>query len=292
MWFQSDYRFAEDYRRTLRDVFAVDDECRLDFSRDADGAARTINAWIGERTGGKISGAVSPESVKPPTKMVLTSALYFRANWVEGFLERLTHDATFRVSQSRSVAVRMMSQSSYSQIMGYADLGSYRVVSLPCGDGAFALVVFLPKDDDGLGTLESTLTPETLEAVWPKLTRPDDIELKMPRFRLRASLGLRPAFERLGIAVAFDRKRADFSGMNGKRNDLYLVGARHDTLIDVNERGLEAAASTAFVGADAFSVEPPVVVVDHPFFYLVRDTRSGAILFAGRVVNPVEASNP
>ena len=67
----------------------------------------------------------------------------------------------------------------------------------------------------------------------------------------------------------------------------------HDTYIDVNEKGIEAAAATEYISVDAFGEDkPPVVVIDHPFFYLIRDTRSGCILFTGRVVNPDRGARP
>lgn len=96
-----------------------------------------------------------------------------------------------------------------------------------------------------------------------------------------------------GISLAFDGSRADFSGINGKLNDLFVRAVLHDTYIDVNEKGLEAAATTEQISVASFGeATTPVVVVDHPSFYLVRDNRSGCILFAGRVVNPVEPYYP
>jgi serpin B len=224
--------------------------------------------------------------------MVLTSALYFRGNWVEPFHEESTTDAPFHVSRSETVTVPMMYQHSYRGIFGYADLGAYRVVSLPCGHGAFAMVVFLPQSVDGLGAVEAMLTPNALEAVWPRLKRPEEIEIRLPRFRLRTSRGLKPALEGLGISRAFDSSRADFSGINGKVNDLSVRNAMHDSFIDVDEKGIEAASASEFISVDAFGDVPPVVVIDHPFFYLIRDTRSGCILFTGRVVNPIDAPEP
>jgi serpin B len=137
------------------------------------------------------------------------------------------------------------------------------------------------------------LTPEALDAVWPKLKKPEEILITVPRFRLRTSRSLHPVLQALGISRAFDGSRADFSGINGKTNDLFVREAMHDTYLDVNEKGIEAAASTEIVSVDAFGEDkPPSVVIDHPFFYLIRDNRSGCIVFMGRVVNPVEGPNP
>jgi serpin B len=293
VWVQEGYPIVDAYRATLHDVFALDDERRLDFTGYPDEAAGAINAWVSRRTGGKITNVVGPGAVAAPTKLVLTSALYFRANWVERFYHEATGDVPFHVSRSESVTVPMMHQDSYLQNYGYADLGSHQVVSLPCGNGAFAMVVFLPRSIDGLGALETALTPEALDSTWPKLKKPEEIKISLPRFRLRMSQGLNPVLETLGVSRAFDRSWADFSGINGKTNDLFVSSAIHDTYIDVNEEGIEAAAATEHISVDAFGEDkPPVVVIDHPFFYLIRDSRSGCIVFMGRVVNPVETPGP
>ncbi len=259
--------------------------------RSRPGRAR-INAWITARTGGKVAGTVPPDAVAPPTRMVLTSALYFRGNWADAFDGDRTRDAPFRVSASETVAVPMMHQHPSTKAHGYADLGSYQVLSLSCGQGAYAMVVLLPKRVDGLADLEAAISPEALEAIWPRLIFPDEMDISLPRFRLRASRSVKPVLETLGISRAFDRSRADFSGINGQSNDLFLAAATHDTFLDVHEEGIEAASATEYIAADSFEDQPPVFVADHPFVYVLRDARSGCIVFMGRVVNPVEAPHP
>ena len=55
VWFQEGYPIVDAYRAMLRDVFALDDERRLDFTGHPDRAATAINDWIAARTGGKIA---------------------------------------------------------------------------------------------------------------------------------------------------------------------------------------------------------------------------------------------
>src|SRR5205823_1322087 len=124
-----------------------------------------------DRTGGKITGVIAPEDVQTPTKLVLTSALYFRGNWVEGFYRPATKDEPFHVTRTRSVTVPMMHLHSYTGSHGYLDGGSFQVLSLSCGRGGCAMDVLLPKEVDGLRGLEAKLTPEMLAALWPKLKR-------------------------------------------------------------------------------------------------------------------------
>ncbi|HKD37735.1 MAG TPA: serpin family protein, partial [Pirellulales bacterium] len=81
---------------------------------------------------------------------------------------------------------------------------------------------------------------------------------------------------------------ADFSGMNGRR-DLSISAVIHKAYIDVDEKGTEAAAATAIVMRALSARVPPKLehfTADHPFVFLIRDTRSGSILFIGRYTGP------
>ena len=288
VWIQQGHQLLDGYRETLRDVFALSDERRVDFAGDPAASVHAINAWVSDRTAGKITGVISPEAVAASTKLVLTSALYFRGNWAEGFYRPATKDEPFHVTQTRSVTVPMMHMVGHMSVHGYVDGGTFQVLSLSCGEAAFAMDVLLPKEVDGLGDLEAMLTPEMLASLWPKLKKPDEIFVSLPRFRARSSRALEPILKELGLSQAFDHRRADFSGINGKSADLFVTAVTHETFIDVNEEGIEAAAFTGVVSADAAGVdEPPVIRADHPFLYLIRDTRSGCIVFIGRLVDPL-----
>jgi serpin B len=59
----------------------------------------------------------------------------------------------------------------------------------------------------------------------------------------------------------------------------------HQAYVAVDELGTEAAAATAAAVA-LRGGPPPVFRADHPFVYLIRERRTGSVLFLGRVVNP------
>jgi serpin B len=77
--------------------------------------------------------------------------------------------------------------------------------------------------------------------------------------------------------------------MDGARI-LYITGVFHKAWGEVNEEGTEAAAATAVaVGMRALikpPPPPPVFRADHPFIFFIRDTRSGLLLFMGRLSQP------
>jgi serpin B len=108
----------------------------------------------------------------------------------------------------------------------------------------------------------------------------------LPRFKTTAEFSLNGALSSMGMSDAFDLKTADFSGMDGKR-ELFINAVIHKAFVEVNEEGTEAAAATAVPAGVASASPPPVTFrADHPFLFLIRDNKTGGILFIGRVSNP------
>jgi len=94
----------------------------------------------------------------------------------------------------------------------------------------------------------------------------------------------------MGMSLAFSGK-ADFTGMS-TQEPLFISAVIHKAFVDVNEEGTEAAAATAVALRSAAELsrpeEPVEFRADHPFVFLIRDNRTQAVLFLGRLVNPKE----
>jgi serpin B len=71
--------------------------------------------------------------------------------------------------------------------------------------------------------------------------------------------------------------------------DLFISNVLHKAFVAVDEKGTEAAAATA-VGMTTTAIpKPPVIFrADHPFVFLIKDNRSGSILFMGKLINPAK----
>jgi serpin B len=111
--------------------------------------------------------------------------------------------------------------------------------------------------------------------------------VSLPKFITTAEFSLAKPLEMLGIVDAFDPFKADFSGIDGRR-DLSFQVVVHQAFVDVNEEGAEAAAATAILkGVTAPAPQPRLVFnADHPFLFFIREIRTGSLLFIGRFVNP------
>ena len=113
--------------------------------------------------------------------------------------------------------------------------------------------------------------------------------VKLPRFKVEYEVSLNDALKTLGMGVAFDEGRADFSGMIQSAERVYISRVKHKTFAEVNEEGTEAAAvtSTEMRATSAMRPRQPFqMVVDRPFFCAIRDDATGTVLFMGSIFDP------
>lgn len=291
LWAQKNYPFAESFVENLRENFSA--ETRLvDFRSSAADAAAEINRWIDAQTRHKIPGRFSPVQLSPDTRLALCNTIYFKGEWRHQFKKSKTHPAPFQVATNHSVTVPMMSQgASFKRVL--LEDRSLELLELPYYGGDLSMVILLPgrfgsESDPELGVfeLERKLTAENLKTWQAALDRkaPHTVSVRLPRFKMADSFNLVPELKGLGMSSAFD-SAADFSGMDNS-HQLYLSDVFHQTFVEVNETGTEAAAWTLATAKSKGKNDS--FVVDHPFIFLVRDNSTGSILFLGRIIDPTK----
>jgi serpin B len=282
LWFQNGDSPKKAFLDTARDDFRS--EVRgVDFATGAPVVRLEINAWVGQKTAGKIPDLLPEKALGPQTRLALVNAIYFKGKWEHPFRADRTEGGPFFVSPDRSVTVPQMSETENVKVAPGPDC---ELLELPYL-GGLSMVILLPAARDGLPALEQGLSASSLEAWLASLdfSRPQHTRVTLPKFRMEYSVGLIDALKQAGVVEAFDPLRADFSAINGRR-DLHVSAVFHRAFIDVNEEGTEAAAAT-FVGVAALGVQMSKEFrVDHPFLFLIRDNTTGSILFFGRVADP------
>jgi serpin B len=252
----------------------------VDFGGDLEGARRTINGWVEERTRSRIRELLRPSDLSPSTELVLTNAIYFKGAWAVRFDEQDTRDAPFFTGPDRSISVPMMS---LTTDVPYLESDVLKAVELPYEGDRLSMVVLLPRRRDGLRDLEETLTADHLRR-WLDDLQPQQVHVRLPRFRLEDRHALERTLPAMGMPLAFAPGRADFSGICGAPGAIWIDAVIHQALVEVNEQGTVAAGATAVVLKRGG--RPPIFEADHPFVFLVRDRHTGAILFIGRCVDP------
>jgi len=108
--------------------------------------------------------------------------------------------------------------------------------------------------------------------------------LSMPRFKYEYKRTLNDDLINMGMGIAF-RDEADFSNISN--SGLKISRVEHQTFIDTNEEGTEAAAATVVVMVDSVSGGGPLpITLNRPFLYFIREISTGTILFMGILSDP------
>ena len=286
LWAQQGYAFLSDFLHITRSDYGAGFH-QVDFKDGSDSARQTINQWVAQKTEEKIKDLIGPGVLNRQTRLVLTNAIYFKGDWEEQFDRSLTKAEDFRVSPAQSVNAPMMHRDG---AFNYFDGGTFQALEIPYTSRELSMIVLLPKDPAGLTTLEQSLTAAGAKPWLSQLRPAPKVILTFPRFKITQQFSLAGTLASMGMSSAFNA-HADFSGINPSR-ELYLSAVIHKAFVDVNEEGTEAAAATAIIGLRATVArrpQPPIVFrADHPFVFLIRENKSGAILFLGRVVDPTK----
>lgn len=276
IWFAKKQPVKEEFLEAADKQYRARAE-QLDFAKNPDGARSAINAWIARKTSGKIAEAIPNGGANAGTSLVLANALYFMGNWEYPFDEKKTASEKFFIDKKKSVTVPMMNRRAPCR---YAESADALVASLPYKKGELSLVIILPKKAEGFERFERGLSAAQIEQ-WMKKASAREMMITIPKFTMTGAVRLNDILSKMGMPSAFGPK-ADFSAM---ASGLFISNVFHKASIEVNEKGTEAAASTiATMTKNGGS--RTYFRANRPFIYLIRDMKSGAILFMGRMMNP------
>jgi serpin B len=284
IWPRRGGRILSKFRRTLSDSYGSE-VTALDYAHEAERSRLRINEWVDGATNGRLPDLLAAGSLDSSTQLVLVNAVYFKASWMSRFLKAATEKADFYASPDEAFQVDMMNS------MGpcpYFENDELQAVKLPYSKGVYSMTIMLPRERDGLATVEVRLGEALAEVLGSGMER-RAVLVSLPKFKIENGFSLRDAVISLGAPAAFDSSSADFSGISGKR-DLFISEAVHKAFVEVDENGTEAAAATAVAMSRTSAMLEDRSVefrADHPFIFVIQDEMSGAILFMGRVSRPL-----
>lgn len=249
----------------------------LDFAHNGQQAVDNINAWVKQATHEKIQ-KLFEEPLDTDTKLVLLNAVVFKGLWASQFPRELTEKESFYNGGIERTEVDMMFQRVKTNNAFDESLHAHVVELLYRGDD-YSMVIVLPSERTGVEVLKQELTMAKLDAVTPLLTN-STIELYLPKFKLEKQNNLKSNLTNLGLHEMFGN--ADLSGVSGN-TELFVSDVVQRAVVKVDEEGTEAAAATGVTEVNRMGIELPVVKVDHPFLFFIRNRNTGEIFFAGQV---------
>ena len=280
LWAKKGITFNPDFIQRNKQFYGAE-VTALDFGDP--NAPATINAWVAHNTKGKIDKIV--DQIDAQSILFLINAIYFKGAWAVEFDKAKTKEDPFNSAGGKQKPHPMMHQSgNYS----YYEGSDFQAVSLPYGAGRVSMYIFLPAKGVGLDSFQKSLTAANWDG-WMKRFAVTEGEVVLPRFKVEYEVALDEVLKTMGMGIAFDPDRADFSGMVQSSEKVFISRVKHKTFAEINEEGTEAAAVTSVEMRATSAMRPQKtfrMVVDHPFFCAIRDNKTGTLLFMGSIVDP------
>ncbi|XP_010129211.1 PREDICTED: serpin B6-like [Buceros rhinoceros silvestris] len=260
---------------------------QTDFMNAWEDSRKQINAWVEERTEGKIQNLLAEGLLDSQTSLVLVNAIYFKGNWEKQFNKERTREMPFQINEKETKPVQMMIKKDTFNMTYIGDIET-KILELPYVGNELSMIILLPDaiqdGSTGLQRLERELTYEKLmDWINPEMMDSTEVRVSLPRFKLEEDYDLKPLLSSLGMSDAFDM--ADFSGISAG-NELVLSRVVHKSFVEVNEEGTEAAPATAAVMMLRCALIVPEFTADHPFLFFIRHNKTSSILFCGRFCSP------
>jgi serpin B len=252
----------------------------LDFSSPT--SKNTINKWVEDRTNNKIKDVI--EDIDPSLVMFLINAIYFKGDWAYRFDKAKTRSDNFYLDGGQVIQTEMM-QAEKVAVSTFSH-EKFSLVNIPFGNKQFEFSVLLPNSQYTTEDIVPDLRPDALNE-WMSKAHDQTVELRMPKFKMKWKKRLNEDLSAMGMAQAFTPGYADFPHFFESPLRLYIDFVDHHSFLEVNETGAEAAAVTVVgVGLTSIGSGPPVLAINKPFIFLIREKHSGAILFMGQLKNP------
>jgi len=248
-----------------------------------------INAWVSEKTSGKIDKII--EEIGEDVVMYLINAIYFKAAWTTAFKEENTHENVFTLSDGTETTANFMSFGEDEETPAFlayssdhGDKNGFSMIRIPYGRGVFAFYGIVPTswNKTNIDDFIAKIAENGLESYMTLLHEESDVSLKLPKFKFEYENSLVDIFKDLGMEKAFEP--GGFRNIAELPHDPFISNIFHKTFIEVNEAGTEAAAVTAVEYSD--NAISGGFYADRPFVFVIRDDRTGSILFIGKVENP------
>ncbi|MGH0191365.1 UNVERIFIED_CONTAM: hypothetical protein FKN15_061378 [Acipenser sinensis] len=220
----------------------------------------------------------SPYVVKLANSIFLQNGVHFNENFVH-MMKKYFHAEieTVDFSQSAAVADRInkwvenQTESEFSDGTSEAG-GVYQVLEIPYEGEEMSMMIVLPRQEVPLTTLEPIIKAQLIEE-WASAVKKQKVEVYLPRFKIEQKIDLKESLQDLGVKKMFT-KEADLSAMTDGK-DLFIGKAVQKAYLEVTEEGAEAAAASGMIALARTLVLYPQVMVDHPFFFVVRNRKTG-----------------
>lgn len=282
IWYRQDYQVKVPFKAMAEEYYNAE-VAGIDV-RDPKSVG-IINDWIEQQTQGLIKDML--DKIPSNAVMYLVNAIYYKADWKYQFDPANTKKEPFYVSPERQVQVDMMSFKEAGTVKAFTGQG-FQYLEIPYSTGQYSMGVLLPNGHD-LVEVEDQFTAENL-TLWRNQAVEHNVILKMPKFKLKQKIAnLKDDLVEMGLRIPFGFDDRNFTLLFDNPTDLLKIDrVIHDAVIEVDEKGSEAAAATVVEVIELTSMPqgPRVLALDRPIIFFIQEKHSGTVLFMGKLGDP------
>ncbi len=279
-WVQDGLPVRPEYLDALAVQYGID-AMAAGFAADPEKMRLAINSWVAGRTNHLIPELFPDGSIDPSTVLVLVNALYLKAPWASRF--RTGRPAAFFTGTGEVQAPMMTGPKPVRGAIG----NGWTSATIPYLGGGAAMTLLVP-DKGGFAATVKSLDAAVIHRAAAATT---SVNLTMPLFSIRTTSDAKGIAEQLGMTDIFAPGVADLSGIAGRPGHLYAQTFVHQTVVNVDEQGTEAAAATGMaIARMSLPMVDLQLTVDRPFLFWISETRTGAPLFLGAVTDPTAST--
>jgi serine protease inhibitor len=245
------------------------------FSNDLTETVNLINGWIDEKTNGKVQDVVDAE-VLIEAVIVLINAVYFKGMWASSF----DPDTTRPYLSTNFAPPRQLMMMSQSGKFDHFETDDFQAIRLPYANSNLSMAIFLPQPGRTVEQFQSILSTESWQT-WQTAFRNKEGIIELPRFKVAYHRALLQDILSLSNLTELDLQLAD------EMPAYPITSIIHQTFLEVNEAGSEAAAATVVIATRGLNSNTFRMIVDRPFVCIIHDRDSGVILFTGIIKDPI-----
>lgn len=283
IWYKEGYQVKAPFVATAKDYY--DAEVAPLQMMDPN-SVKIINNWVEQKTKGMIRDIL--DMIPPNAVMYLVNAIHYKADWKYQFDAKKTKKEAFYPRPSSTVQVDMMDSNEPATFKTYLGNG-YRYLEIPYSTGQYNMAILFNQSGD-LAQAAAALNMANYEK-WINESQEANFILKMPKFKMGYKIdNLANDLMAMGLVTPFGFHKDNFTELFDNPTDLLKISrVIHDAVIEVDEKGSEAAAATVVEVMERFSAgpsTPPVITLDKPFIFMIQERHSGAILFMGKLGDP------
>lgn len=281
IWYREGLKVQATFKSEMQNYYNANISA-LDFKEP--NAHQVINNWIAFQTNDLIKDII--DSIPREAVMYLVNAIYFKGDWKYQFDPSKTKKAPFYPEQGPAVQIDMMESKDRVGLWRGGD-AKVNYMEIPYSTGQYQMAIIQPQSGK-LSDILPEITHENLSS-WSKNAHETSAILKMPKFKMKHKIeNLKEQLESMGLVTAFNPSPANFTKVfEGAHPPMLISRVIHEAVIEVDEKGTEAAAATVVeIEVTSMPSGPVVITLDKPFYFLIKEKSSGTILFWGKLGNP------